>query len=106
MAPVLFERHRVLATIVVMVLFAVGITASILHSSALDEAEEAAKHQAASREAAQLAADFQSHKAQIIADIRADLAAGRTEEANRLLDKYRPVANGSLDGLRPKTGGQ
>jgi len=99
MTPVLFERHRVVATVVVMVLFAVGITASILHSSALDEAEEAAKHQAATQEAAQLAADFQSHQAQIIASIRADIAAGRTEEADALLKKYRPVANGSLDAL-------
>ena len=98
-APVLFQRHRVIASVVVLVLFAIAITASILHSSALDEAEAAAKQQAATQEAAQLRADFQAHQAQITASIRADIAAGRLDDANRLLKKYRPIARGSLDAL-------
>ena len=99
MAPVLLQRHRVVATAVVLALFAIAITASIFHSSALDDAEEAAKRQAATQEAAQLRADFQAHQAQITASIRADIAAGRLDDANGLLKKYRPVANGSLDAL-------
>lgn len=99
MAPVLLQRHRVIATVVVLALFMIAIVASIFHSTALDEAEEAAKRQAATQEAAQLKADFQTHHAQIAASIRADIAAGRLDDANGLLKKYRPVADGSLDAL-------
>ena len=99
MAPVLLQRHRVIATVIVLALFLIAVVASILHSTALDEAEEAAKRQAAVQEAAQLKADFQAHQVQITASIRADIAAGRLEDADRLLKKYRPVADGSLDDL-------
>jgi hypothetical protein len=100
-APALFARHRIVASAVVMVLFAIAITLAILRASALDDAEEAAKQQAALQEAARLAADFQAHQAEITAAIRADLAAGRVDDANRLLKKYRPVAHGSLDRVSP-----
>jgi type II secretory pathway pseudopilin PulG len=102
-APALFARHRVVASVIVMVLFAVAITAAILRVSALDDAEEAKKQQAAIQEAASLRADFQANQAQITASIRADIAAGRIDDADRLLKKYRPVANGSLDRFSPRS---
>ena len=99
MAAVLLQRHRVVATLVVLALFALGIAASVLRTSSLQEAEEATKREAAAREAAELKADFEAHKPQITASIRAALAAGRLDEADALLKKYRPVADGSLDAL-------
>jgi hypothetical protein len=105
-APALFARHRVVASVIVMLLFAVAITAAILRVSALDGAEEAKRQQAAVQEAASLRADFQAHQAQITDSIRADIAAGRLDDAKRLLNKYRPVANGSLDTLASSAKGK
>jgi|SRR5581483_27659 len=99
-APKLFQRHRVLAWGVVLALFLAAVVGSILQSVQIEEAEEAAKQQAAARQAEQLKADFQANHAKIEAAIRADLAQGRRDEADALIRKYRPVADGSLERLR------
>jgi len=100
--PVLLQRHRVIATAVVLAVFALAITAAVFRVSALDEAEASARQEAAAREAAQLKADFEAHKASIAAAIRADVAGGRIDDADALLKKYRPVADGALDVLAEK----
>ena len=89
MEAVLFQRHRIIATIVVFAIFAFGIAAAILRIPALEEAEKAAHLQAATRELAQ-------------ASIAAALDAGRLDEADALLKKYRPVAGGALDSLNAR----
>jgi flagellar basal body-associated protein FliL len=99
MEPVLFQRHRVIATIVILALFALAVATAVFRISTLEEAETAARQQAAAHEAAQLKADFEANKASIAAAIRADIAGGRLEEADALLRKYRPVADGALDAL-------
>jgi hypothetical protein len=99
MEPVLFQRHRVIATLVVFALFALAVAIAVFRISALEEAELSARQRAAAREATQLKADFEANKASITAAIRADVAAGRLEDADALLKKYRPVAGGALDTL-------
>ena len=100
--PVLLQRHRVIATVVVLALFALAITAAVFRVSALDEAETSARQQAATREVAQLKVDYEAHKASIAASIRADVAGGRIDDADALLKKYRRVAGGALDVLAAK----
>jgi len=103
MEPVLFQRHRVIATLVVFALFAIAVATAVFRVSGLDEAETSARQQAAVQEAARLKADFEANKASIAASIRAAIADGRGDDAEALLRKYRPVANGALDGLeRPR----
>jgi hypothetical protein len=102
MEPVLFQRHRVIATLIVVALFAIAVAAAIVRVSVIEEAETSERQQAATREAARLKADFDANKASIVAAIRADVAGGRIEEADALLKKYRPVANGALDALENK----
>ena len=99
MPAVLLQRHRIVATAVVFVLFAVAITAAVMRSSTLREEQEVARQHAAVEQAAALKADFERNKAAIAAAIRSALAEGRLDDADALLSKYRPVANGSLDGL-------
>jgi hypothetical protein len=99
MEPILFQRHRVIATLIVLALFAAAVATAIFRVSALDAAEASARQQAATKEAARLKADFEAHKASIVAAIRADVAGGRLDDADALLKKYRPVANGALDVL-------
>ena len=99
MEPVLFPRHRVIMTIVVLALFALAVAVAVFRISTVEEADASARRQAAAREAAQLKADFDANKAAISASIRADVAAGRLEEAEALLKKYRPVAGGALEAL-------
>ena len=94
----LFARHRVIASIVVLALFGIAIAVAVFRVSALDEAETAARQQAAEREVARLKADFEANKASIVATIHADVASGRLDDAEALRRKYRPVANGELDG--------
>ena len=102
MEPILFQRHRVFASISVMALFAVAITTAVLRISALEEAEIPARHEAAAREAAQLKADFEAHKASISASILADITGGKFDEADALLKKYQPFAHGELEALKAR----
>jgi hypothetical protein len=97
MEPILFQRHRVIATLIVLALFATAVATAMFRVSALDAAETSARQQAAAKEAARLKADFEANKASIVAAIRADVAGGRFDDADALLKKYRPVANGALD---------
>jgi hypothetical protein len=99
MEPTLFQRHRVIATLIVFVLFALAVATAVYRVSTIEEADTSARQQAAAREAAQLKADFEANKASIIASIRSAIADGRLSDAEALLSKYRPVANGALDGL-------
>jgi len=99
MEPVLFQRHRVIATVVVLVLFAIAVATAVFRVSALEEAESSARQQAATRESAQLKADFEANKASISASILAARADGRFDDAEALLRKYRPVAGGALESL-------
>jgi len=98
----LFQRHRVFASIAVMVLFAVAITTAVLRISGLEEAEIATRHEAAAQEAAQVKADFEAHKAAISASILADIRGRKFDEADALLKKYRPFARGELDALKAR----
>jgi hypothetical protein len=100
--PILFQRHRVFASIAVMVLFAVAITTAVLRISALEEAEIPARHEAAAQEAAQVKADFEAHKAAISASILADITGGKFDEADALLKKYQPFAHGELEALKAR----
>ncbi len=102
MQATLLQRHRVIATVVVLGLFVGAVAAAVYRVSALDEAEGSARRQAANREAAELKADFEIHKASIIAAIQAALARGRLDDAEALLKKYRPVAGGLLEGLNAR----
>jgi hypothetical protein len=102
MEPILFQRHRVFASIAVMVLFAVAITTAVLRISALEEAEIPARHEAAAQEAAQVKADFEAHKAAISASILADITGGKFDEADALLKKYQPFAHGELEALKAR----
>jgi hypothetical protein len=104
MEPILFQRHRVFASIAVMVLFAVAITTAVLRISALEEAEIPARHEAAAQEAAQVKADFEAHKAAIRASILAGIASGKLDEADALLKKYHPFAHGELEALKASYG--
>src|SRR5690349_6210417 len=99
MPPVLLQRHRVIATAIVLVLFAVAVVAAVMQSSTLHDEQEAVRQQAAVREAAELKADYDANATKIAASIRAALAEGRLDDAQALLRKYRPVANGGLDAL-------
>jgi len=98
----LFQRHRVVASILVLALFASAVAVAVLRVSALEEAGISARQEAANREAARLKADFESHKQSIVAAIRADLESGRLDDAGALLAKYRPVAGGALDDLNAR----
>lgn len=102
MEPNLFQRHRIFASIVVMVLFAVAITTAVLRISGLEEADVAARQEAAAQEAAQGKADFEAHKAAISASILADIRGGKFDEADALLKKYRPFADGQLEALKAR----
>jgi hypothetical protein len=102
MEPILFHRHRVFASIVVMVLFAVAITMAVLSISGLEEAEIATRQAAAAQEAAQVKADFEAHKAAISASILADIRSRKFDEADALLKKYRPFADGELEALKAR----
>ena len=99
MPAVLLQRHRVVATIIVLVLFAVGIGAAIIQTSTSREEQETERQQAALREAADLKADYDRNRSKIEASIRSALAERRLDDADALLRKYRPVANGGLDAL-------
>jgi hypothetical protein len=100
MEPILFQRHRIFASIAVMALFAVAITTAVLRISALEEAEISARHEAAAQEAAQVNADFEAHKAAIRASILADITGGKFDEADALLKKYQPFAHDELEALK------
>ena len=102
MHATLLQRHRVVASIIVLVLFVGGVAAAVLRVSALEASETAVRRQAADREAARLKADFEVHQAQIVAAIHAALAAGRLDDAGALLGKYRPVAGGALEDLNAR----
>jgi hypothetical protein len=99
MQAVLFQRHRVIATLIVFAIFALAIATAVFRISSVEEAETSAKQQGAAQEAARLKADFDAKKASIAASIRSAVADGRLDDADALLSKYRPVANGALDGL-------
>lgn len=102
MHATLLQRHRVVATIIVLVVFVGGVAAAVLRVSALEESETAVRREAATREAARLKADFEAKRASIAAAIGAALAGGRFEEAGALLSKYRPVAGGALEDLNSR----
>lgn len=102
MQATLLQRHRVVATIVVLALFVGGVAAAVLRVSTLEEADMSARRLAADREAAQLKADFEANKASIAAAIQAALARGRLDDAEALLKKYRPVAGGALEDLNAR----
>jgi uncharacterized protein YpmS len=102
MAAILLQKHRVIATLIVLALFALGVTTAVLRVSTLEEDETSANQQAATHEAAQLKADFEANQASIAASIRSAIADGRLDDADALLRKYRPVANGALDGLHAR----
>jgi hypothetical protein len=102
MQAVLLERHRVIATVIVLALFVGAVAAAVFRVSAIEEGEASARQQAAVREAAQLKADFEANKASIVAAIQAALARGRVDEAEALLKKYRPVAGGALEDLNAR----
>ena len=95
----LFQRHRVIATLIVLALFGGAVGVAVLRIPALEEAEASARRQAAAQEFARLKADFGTNKDSIVAGIRAALAGGRLDAADAQLKKYRPVANGALDDL-------
>jgi hypothetical protein len=102
MEPNLFQRHRVFASIAVMVLFAVAITTAVLRIPALEEAEISARHEAAAQEAAQVRADFEAHKTAISTSILADITDGKFDEADALLKKYQPFAHDGLQALKAR----
>ena len=85
MEAVLFQRHRVIATLVVFVIFALAVATAVFRISSVEEAESLAKQQAAAQDAAQLKADFEANKAAIAASIRSALADGRLDDAEALL---------------------
>ena len=97
--PRLFDRHRVYAWVAVVALFILATAGAVLNGEWIEEAGQAQRRQAAAEEAVRLKADFEANQAAIAAAIRADLAAGRLGDADALLQKYRPVANGALDAL-------
>lgn len=99
MEPILFQRHRVWAWVAVVVLFVLATAGAMLNGSWIEEKGEADRRHAAVEEAARLKAEFRANQGSIDAAIRAALAEGRMDDADALLRKYRPVANGALDGF-------